>query len=230
MHDDVASQVEFGVAALAIGGLVGAFNGAFVAFLRMQSIVVTLATMFIVQGITLLIMETPGGQIPASFTAFFTGAAIPDVLPAPVVVIACFLALWGLIRHSRFGTAIYAVGSDQDAAAASGIRVAATKLATYVAAGCCYGAAGAFISAQTGSADPLAGDPLLLSIFTPVVIGGFRLGGGRGGSLGSRISRSTPMPVVNPLLCLYGSALYNTVGKGVVFGLALLAAPLDQHL
>ena len=229
MHDDVASQVELGVAALAIGGLVGAFNGAFVAFLRMQSIVVTLATMFIVQGITLLIMETPGGQIPASFTAFFTGAAITNVLPAPVVVIACFLALWGLIRHSKFGTAIYAVGSDQDAAAASGIRVAATKLGTYVAAGCCYGAAGAFISAQTGSADPLAGDPLLLSIFTAVVIGGIRLGGGRGGCLGSVIGAYTLMFVVNILLVLNVSAYYGTVVEGVILILAVLGASLGKN-
>ena len=230
MRDDVASQVEFGVAALAVGGVVGAFNGAFVAFLRMQSIVVTLATMFIVQGITLLILETPGGQIPASFTAFFTGAAIPNVLPAPVVVIACFLTLWGLIRHSRFGTAIYAVGSDQDAAAASGIRVAATKLGTYVAAGCCYGAAGAFISAQTGSADPLAGDPLLLSIFTAVVIGGVRLGGGRGGCLGSVIGAYTLMFVVNILLVLNVSAYYSTVVEGVILILAVLGASLGKDL
>ena len=87
MKDTVGSQIVWGIGAIVIGGLVGAFNGFFIAFLRMQSIVVTLASMFIVQGITLLIMPTPGGQIPASFSAFLNGAAIPNILPAPVVVL-----------------------------------------------------------------------------------------------------------------------------------------------
>jgi ribose transport system permease protein len=224
MHSDLGSQFEFGFAALAIGALVGAFNGAFVAFLRMQSIVVTLATMFIIQGVTLLIMETPGGQIPGSFTSFFTGAAIPQILPAPIVVIVCFLALWGIIRHTRFGTAIYSVGSDEDAAAASGISVPWTKLGAYIAAGCCYGAAGAFISAQTGSGDPLVGDPLLLSIFTAVVIGGIKLGGGRGSCLGSVVGAYTLMLVVNILLVLNVSAYYSTVVEGIILILAVVGA------
>ena len=52
-------------------------------------------------------------------------------------------------------------------------------------AGGCYGLAGAFISAQTGSGDPLVGNPMLLQIFAAVVVGGTTLGGGRGGPLGS---------------------------------------------
>ena len=56
------SQVAFFGVALGIGALVGAFNGFFVAIVRMQSIVVTLSTMFIIQGVTLLVMEKPGGR------------------------------------------------------------------------------------------------------------------------------------------------------------------------
>ena len=60
---DIGSQIAMGVAALAIGGLVGAFNGFFVAFARLQPIVVTLSSMFIVQGITLLVLEKPGEML-----------------------------------------------------------------------------------------------------------------------------------------------------------------------
>ena len=56
---------------------------------------------------------------------------------------------------------------------------------TYVLAGGCYGLAGVFISAQTGSGDPLVGNPMLLQIFTAVVLGGTLLGGGRGGPVGT---------------------------------------------
>ena len=91
MQEALGSQIAFGVAALAIGGLVGAFNGFFIAILRLQSIVVTLSTMFIIQGVTLLIMDKPGGQIPAGFIAFFNGSAIPEILPAPIVVLVVAL-------------------------------------------------------------------------------------------------------------------------------------------
>jgi ribose transport system permease protein len=62
-----------------------------------------------------------------------------------------------------------AVGSDPDSAAAVGINVVLVRFAVYVIAGGCYGLAGVFISAQTGSADPLVGNPLLLSMFAAVV-------------------------------------------------------------
>ncbi len=63
MGTSAFSQVAFFWAAILIGALAGAFNGFFVAFVRMQSIVVTLATMFIVQGLTLLVLEKPGGRL-----------------------------------------------------------------------------------------------------------------------------------------------------------------------
>ncbi|MGE0853917.1 MAG: ABC transporter permease, partial [Gammaproteobacteria bacterium] len=199
MGDSIGSQIGFGFAALAIGGLVGAFNGFFVAFLRMQAIVVTLSTMFIIQGATLLIMDKPGGYIPGGFISFLNGTAIPDVLPAPIIVLLVALLLWRLLKHSRFGVALYAVGSDRDAAASSGVRVRLTLFSAYTLAGCFYGAAGAFISSQTGSADPLVGNPMLLQVFTAVVVGGTMLGGGRGGCLGTVFGAYSLMIIVNIL-------------------------------
>jgi ribose transport system permease protein len=228
MQDSVGSQIAWGLGAIAVGGLVGAFNGFFIAFLRMQSIVVTLATMFIVQGITLLIMPTPGGQIPAGFSAFLNGTAIPSILPAPVVVVVAALLIWALIKHTRFGIAIYAVGSDQDAAAYSGVRIEWVKFGAYILGGCFYGAAGAFISAQTGAADPLVGDPLLLPIFAAVVVGGTLLGGGRGGCLGSVVGAYVLMIVVNILLVLSISAYYSTVAEGLILLLAVLGSSLNR--
>ncbi len=94
MQDSLGSQILFGLVALLIGGAVGAVNGFFVAFVRLQPIVVTLSTMFIVQGVTLLILAQPGGMIPYQFSAFFIGDAIPGVLPAPVLWIAASIAVW----------------------------------------------------------------------------------------------------------------------------------------
>lgn len=229
MGSSGASQVACFGAALAIGGAIGAFNGFFVAIVRMQAIVVTLSAMFIVQGITLLVMDKPGGTIAPGFVAFFTADAIPGVLPAPVLVVLAAVAAWLLLRNSRFGVGLYAVGSDEEAAYAAGLAARRTKFGAYVLAGMFYGAAGAFVSAQTGSADPLVGRPMLLEVFTAVVLGGTRLGGGRGGAIGSLIGAYTLMIVVNILLVLNVSAYFSSVAEGAILLLAVLVASLNRQ-
>jgi ribose transport system permease protein len=212
-----------------IGMASGAFNGFFVAVLRMQPIVVTLATMFILEGITLLVLEKPGGVVPATLAALFLGDAIPNVLPRPILLLAILFVLWAWLRRTRLGVAIYAVGSDADAARAAGVASARTLFAVYVIAGGCYGLAGTFISAQTGSGDPLVGNPMLLEVFAAIVVGGTRLGGGRGGVFGAMIGAYILMLVVNILLVLNVSAYYSTVAEGGILILAVLGGAIGRE-
>ena len=72
---------------LAIGGGIGLVNGALIAWFRLQSIVVTLATMFMVQGLTLLIQNKPGGSVGDQFGAFVTSDLIPDKMPMSAAVL-----------------------------------------------------------------------------------------------------------------------------------------------
>ncbi len=217
------------LAGVGVGCLTGAFNGFFIAVLRLQPIVVTLSTMFIVQGITLFILDKPGGMVPFSLSNALTQDAIPEVLPMSLVVIGILILLWLWLKNTRFGTAIYAIGSDMEAARAQGIRIVWVQFAVYVLAGACYGFAGVFISAQTGAGDPLVGNPMLLSIFAAVVVGGTVLGGGRGGVVGSMIGAYILMIVVNILLVLNVSAYYSTVAEGAILILAVLAGAIGRH-
>jgi ribose transport system permease protein len=225
----VAGQIAAVVAGFAVGGAIGAFNGFFVAFFGLQSIVVTLSTMFLVRGITLLLLPDPGGAVSENLTKLLTGAAIPGVLPASLIVIVVGLVIWGLVRRTRFGTAIYSVGSDPEASHAVGISVRWTRFWAFVLGGLFYGAAGVFIGAQTGSADPLVGDPLLLQSFTAVVLGGTLLGGGRGGALGSVIGAYTLLLMINILLALDVSAYFSTIAEGLVLILAVVGASIGQE-
>jgi ribose transport system permease protein len=135
---------------------------------------------------------------------------------------------WLWLKNTRFGTAAYAVGSAADAAAATGVRVMLVRFGVYVLAGGLYGLAGVFISAQTGSGDPLVGNPLLLSIFAAVVVGGTRLGGGRGGPIGSIVGAYILMIVVNILLVLNVSAYYSSIAEGLILLLAVLASSVSR--
>ncbi len=216
------------LAGIGIGMAVGAFNGFFIAVLRMQPIVVTLSTMFILQGVTLLVMDKPGGFVAPDLGAFYLGDAIANWLPMPLVVIGVVLLLWLWLKGTRFGTALYAVGSDADSAAAVGVNVVLVRFMVYVIAGGCYGLAGVFISAQTGSGDPLVGNPLLLSMFAAVVVGGTRLGGGQGGPVGTVFGAYILMMVVNILLVLNVSAYYSTIAEGTILILAVLAGSISH--
>jgi ribose transport system permease protein len=227
-QETAAGQIGAVAAGLAIGAAVGAFNGFFVAFLRLQSIVVTLSTMFLVRGLTLLILPDPGGAVAEAVTKFFTGAAIPGVLPAAAVVILGGLAIWLLVRRTKFGTAMFAVGSDPEASHAVGISVEWTRFGAFVLGGLFYSMAGVFVGAQTGSADPLVGDPLLLQSFTAVVLGGTLLGGGRGSAVGSVIGAYTLMLMINLLLALDVSAYFSTIAEGVVLMLAVVGASISS--
>jgi len=213
---------------IGVGAAVGAFNGFFIAVLRMQPIVVTLSTMFILQGVTLLVMDKPGGGVSPNLGDFYLGDAITGWLPMPLVVIGVVLLAWMWLKNTRFGTAIYAIGSDPDSAASVGVNVVLTRFLVYVIAGGCYGLAGVFISAQTGSGDPLVGNPLLLSMFAAVVVGGTRLGGGQGGPVGTVFGAYILMMVVNILLVLNVSAYYATVAEGVILILAVLAGSISH--
>ena len=221
------SIVLWTLAGIGVGMAAGVFNGFFIAFLGLQPIVVTLSTMFIAQGVTLLVMEKPGGFVASQLGSFYLGDAIPSLLPMPILLIACVLLLWLWLKSTRFGAALYAIGSDAEAARSAGVRVDLTRFLTYTIAGGCYGLAGVFISAQTGSGDPLVGNSMLLSIFTAVVLGGTRLGGGRGGPTGSVFGAYILMSVVNVLLVLNVSAYYSTIAEGVILILAVLAASLS---
>jgi len=214
---------------IGIGMLVGAFNGFFIAFLRLQPIVVTLSTMFIVQGVTLLFLDKPGGFVSPSLGGFYLGDFIANLVPMPIVLLVAVGFFWLWMKRTRFGTAIYAIGSDPNAAASAGVRVDWARFAVYVVAGGFYGLGGVFISAQTGSGDPLVGNPLLLTIFASVVVGGTRLGGGRGGPIGSIFGAYILMIVVNILLVLNVSAYYSTVAEALILLLAVLAGSLTRE-
>ena len=229
MQDTAPSVVTWAILGVGVGAAAGVFNGIFIALVRLQPIVVTLSTMFIVQGLTLLVMDKPGGTIPGGLSSALTGDAIPNLLPMPLVIVAVVVLLWLWLKNTPFGRAIYAIGSDIDAARAQGVRVTLVQFFVYIVAGACYGAAGVFISAQQGAGDPLVGNPILLQTFTAVVVGGTVLGGGRGGPVGSIFGAYILVIVVNVLLVLNVSAYYQSIVEGLILILAVLGASLSRN-
>ena len=226
--DGSVSVLTLTLIGMGIGMVVGAFNGFFVAFLRLQSIVVTLSTMFILQGITLIVMEKPGGMIAPALSEFLIGDLVPDWIPMSAALIAVLLLFWYWLKRTKLGLAIYSVGGDIESARSAGISTRLVQFSVYVIAGAFYGLAGVFISAQTGAGDPLVGNPMLLQMFAAVVVGGTLLGGGRGGLTGSVLGAYVLMIIVNILLVLNVSAYFSTIAESSILMLAVLSASLHR--
>jgi ribose transport system permease protein len=214
---------------IGIGVVVGAFNGFFIAFLRLQAIVVTLSTMFILQGITLIVMDKPGGMIEPSLADVLIGDLITDWVPMSAALLVVLLLFWYWLKRTKLGLAIYAIGGDIDSARSAGIPTRFVQFMVYVIAGGFYGFAGVFISAQTGAGDPLVGNPMLLQMFAAVVVGGTLLGGGRGGLTGSVLGAYVLMIIVNILLVLNVSAYFSTIAESTILLLAVLSASMHRR-
>jgi ribose transport system permease protein len=205
---------------LLIGLAVGAVNGVLVAYLRVQSIIATIAMFFVLSGGALALLSRPGGSISSDFSIALSGSWGP--LPASTAVMLIVAAVWLLVARTRYGSYLYAVGSDARASFARGVPVKRTLVATYGLAGLFYGVAAINFTAATASGDPRISFVLLGQMFAAVVIGGTVFGGGRGGAIGSIVGAFS-LALLEAILFSVGFESYYT---GIVFGLVLMLVVL----
>jgi rhamnose transport system permease protein len=194
-------SVLVGLATILAGGSMGAINGTLVARLGLPSIVVTLATLTIGRESLRYARE---GQfvrgLPPSFQWFGAGQAAGQWVVV-AIALAVFMAFaWGL-RHLAAGRAVYATGSDLEAARLAGIRHQRVVFLVFVVMGALAGLASLLNAARFPAVDPNAGTGLELQVIAAVVVGGVAISGGRGSLWGT----------------LIGVALLGSIGPALVF-------------
>lgn len=196
MMDQGVNTLLVVVLVLGLGLVMGAINGLLIVLTKVPDIVVTLAMLFVWEGVALLILNAPGGAAdPALRGLILGGLVIPGVpeawtiwIPRSVVTLAiCLAVVWLPLRRSKLGLSIYAIGSDPLAAFRSGVNIGATRVAAYALAGLFAAMGGLGLTMSTGIGEPIPG-PYLLASVAAVVLGGVVLGGGRGGLLGPIIA------------------------------------------
>jgi rhamnose transport system permease protein len=189
------------LATLLLGAALGAVNGVLVALVKLPSIVVTLATLFIVrEGLVWWREGQSVRDLPGSFQWFGLGLSL-----GPWVVVAVALAVlagfgWGM-RNLVAGRAVYATGSDQEAARLAGIRPARVVFGVFVLMGALSGLAALLNATRFAKIDANAGEGLELQVIAAVVVGGTAISGGRGTLFGT----------------LVGVALLGIIGQALVF-------------
>jgi rhamnose transport system permease protein len=190
-----------GLGTLAAGASLGAANGALVAGLGLPSIVVTLATLVIWRESLRYFREGEFVRdLPAGFQWFGLGQGPGQWMVVAVALLALAAFAWGL-RNLAAGRAVYATGSDPEAARLAGIRPRRVVFNTFVTMGALAGLAALLNAVRFADVDPNAGTGLELQVIAAAVVGGTAISGGRGTLAGT----------------LVGVALLGSIGPALVF-------------
>lgn len=167
------------VGAVLAGMAWGALNAAIVVFARLNPVIVTLATNFI--GLAALYLVFQLAQVPNDSEIYHLGRASLFGLPAiwwPMLAI--ILVVGFLMRSTRYGRRITAVGGNRSAAKARGVSLRATRFATFMAAGGLVGFAAVLFASAAGPFNPSSASTLQLNVIAAVILAGISLAGGRG--------------------------------------------------
>lgn len=220
----LADQLGLGPAlavAIAAGAIAGLVNGIIIARFKLQSFIVTLATMGIVRGCVYLYTETP---ISPSLPGFRDlGATLVGPVPlSMIIMLGCYGVVWFYLNRTPSGRATVAIGGNEETVRLAGINVRRTVTLAYALSGALSALSGAILVSRLGIAQPSLGIAYELDAIAACVIGGAALGGGAGG-VGGTLFGVLTLGLINNLLNLVGvKSFYQDIVKGAVIILAVL--------
>ena len=214
---------------IVIGIVTGCFwgfvNGLLTTRLRINPFIVTLGTLGIVRGLTLIISNgLPVHQIPQSFSFLGEGTVlgVPFVL---WVLLVCAAAMHVIMEHTRLGRYAFAIGSNPDAAFYAGIPVAFYVTAVYAIGGALTGLAGMIEASRLMTGQPTAGQGYELQAIAAVVIGGGSLRGGEGSVIGTLVGAFI-MGLLSNGSDLLGISPY--LQQAIIGAVIILAVSVDE--
>lgn len=209
------------LAGLGCGLLIGLVNGVLVAYVRLPSFLVTLATLGLFAGVSRSMTDLR--SIPVTneaFTGFFGSGSllgIPSLIWWTAIAVAFGHILY---RETRFGAHVLAIGDNARAASVSGISVPKMRLVVLMISGALAGLAGLLYAGRLQAAKYTLGETDLMTVIAAVIVGGTLLNGGKGSIIGALVG-SLMMGMLNNGLILMGLSVSDQM---IVRGLIILAA------
>jgi fructose transport system permease protein len=219
-------------AGILIAVAAGAANGYLIVQFKLPPFIVTLGTLSVFTALSLILFKArtiQGGEMPEMLkvmgTAFKVGPF--QVMTGVLVMLALYAVFAYILRSTAWGTHVYAVGDDPDAAELSGINTKRVLFSVYVVAGLIIGIAAWITIGRVGSASPNVAPDINLDSITAVVIGGTSLFGGRGTMIGTLLGALIVTVVKNGLALAGLDQAYRVLAIGI---LVIAAVALDQWI
>lgn len=225
-NPDVSILTMLGLAS-GVGLLLGFINGALIAYAKLPPLIVTIGTLATFRGLAFLVSKSQtitGSMLPDSLgklanNGLHLGKVTVSWLALFALAIAIVMGLW--LRFSHAGRAIYAIGSQPEAATRRGLSVSKTQLLVYSICGLLAGAGGMIYASRFGLVHPgTAGRGLELTVIAAVAIAGTKLTGGTGSVVKVALS-ALLLSVITISLSVFG---VNADYQNLLYGLVLLVA------
>jgi ribose transport system permease protein len=213
MEDTIGSVLLWTFIILGIGLLAGFINGYVVAVLRVAPFIATLASWSILNGLALLVLDDPGGQAAAPLKSFVRSD--PLGIPNSFLFVVILAVLWLLFKRSRWGTRLYAVGSEETRSYLNGIGVVRIKIMAYMLAGFFAALAGLYRTVEVNRGSPIAGDPFILTSAAAALVGGIALGGGRGDLINAMLGGFIMLFIFDLITFAGISSFYTPMVQGI---------------
>ncbi len=167
------------IAGMVVAILCGLLNGTLIVLSKAEPFIITLGMMSVYKGITLMVTGGANLKIAEGFT--FGRTKIFDTVPLPgIILVVMFLLLYFMLKYTRFGRRIYAIGSNSEAAYLSGIKINRNKIYIYALNALILGIGAMVLLSRLGSGNSIMGDSIMLEAIAGAVIGGVVMSGGRG--------------------------------------------------
>ncbi len=214
-------MLEYGLwpgvlAGLLFGTAVGAMNGLMVAKAGLPPFIATLATYSAARGLALIISGgLPITELPSEFSWLAAGQIMTIPVPA-ILALLVFVFSAYLMRKTRFGRYVYAIGGNEEAALFSGVAVSRIKLAVWSLHGFLIGLAALVLTSRAVSAHATLGEGMELESIAATVIGGTALGRGRGGIFNTFLGVIAMGILTNGLNLINVSTYYQMVFIGII--------------
>jgi len=227
-----AMAIAFGIAVGLLTGLAaGAVNAMGVGLLKINPFIMTLATASIFAGVALqLTAGVPVYGLPPEFSDTFGYSSILGVATPIWIAAAAAVVLWALLRWTRPGRNIYAVGSNPNAARLSGISPGRTMALAYLTSGVLVAVAAILLTARLETGEANIGADLPLLTIAAAVIGGVSLRGGSGNVLNAVLGAIFLGVVVNGMNLAQFESYYEMIVLGVVLAIAVVADRLRARV
>ena len=210
------------IAGLALSGVIGYANGAMVAFLGLPPFIATLGMMYMGRG---LAYTVSGGQpvytMPASFVAISDRVfGIP--LWSLLIMAAVFIVGWYILKYTRVGRGVFAIGGNEQCARLSGINLSGVKCFVYTVSGLCCGISTIVLTSRLDSALPTLAEGQEMNAIAAVVIGSTSMKGGEGSLLGTVFGVLIIGVISNGLNLLAVPQGWQRVIKGLIIVIAVV--------
>ena len=208
---------------LILGLVVGLVNGFIVSVFRLPAFIITMATMNIASGIAYVYSGGQATRITDDFFIAIGTGYLFNVIPLPVVYMVILIAVFSfLLSQTKFGTYVYAIGGNREAARLSGVPIKKVEITVFVLSGLLSAFAGLVLCSRMYSGQPSVGSGYEMDAIAACVLGGISMSGGKGRISGTVIGALVIGVISNGLNLIGVSSYIQLIVKGLIIIVAVL--------